>query len=176
MLQWKFPLLPLPSVEASNLLPSVEAFNLVPSVQASICFPFIMEDRRMTHKFGEVRGSAWKPVERVLARHSSWDETDVSGSKWKHMEARGSERSSFEASAQVLLEASTGSIRGGFHSDRKWKLSTASMEVSAASTEAPIAQGSGLRCRWKLPRKRCKLLEASMEAKTSSNGSSGSLK
>ena len=93
VLQWKFPLLPLPSVEASNLLPSVEAFNLVPSVQASICFPFIMEDRRMTHKFGEVRGSAWKPVERVLARHSSWDESDVSGSKWNHMEARGSERS-----------------------------------------------------------------------------------
>ena len=39
------------------------------------------------------------------------------------------------------------------------------MEDSIASTEAFIAQRSELQCRWKLPRKRCKLLEASMEAK-----------
>ena len=79
MLQWKFPLLSLPSAEASKLLTSVEASNLLPSVQASICFPFAMEDRKMACTFGEVRGSARKPVEGVLARQSSCDGVDVSG-------------------------------------------------------------------------------------------------
>ena len=132
-----------------------------------------------------VRGSEYKPVERVLARHSSWDEVDVSGSKWNHLEALGSKRSSFVASAEVLLEASTdvlleastevlveasteastGNICGSFQSHRISNLSIASMEASIAPTEAPIAQGNELRCRWKLPQKLCKLLEASMEAK-----------
>ena len=89
--------------------------------------------------------------------------------KWNHVEIRGSERSSLEASAEVLLEASTetstGSIRGSFQFYRKWKLSTAPMEASIDSTEASIAHGSELRCRWKFPRKLSKLLEASIEAK-----------
>ena len=169
VLQWKFPLLPLPSVEASDLLPAVKASNLLPSVQASIYFPFVLQDRRMPCKIGEVRGSAWKPVEGVLARQSPWGEVDVRGCKWNHMKARGSERSAVEASAEVLLEASTdasaGNIRGSFQPLRKWKFSTGSMEASIASTEASNAQGSELRCRWKLPRKRCKLLEASIDAK-----------
>ena len=67
-MQWKFQLLPLPSVKSSILLPSV---------QASICFPF-MEDRRAACKFGEVGGSTWKSEEEVLARRSLWDEVDVS--------------------------------------------------------------------------------------------------
>ena len=44
VLRWKFPLLPLHSVEASNLRPFVAASNLLIPVQASICFPFVMED------------------------------------------------------------------------------------------------------------------------------------
>ena len=127
VLPWKFPLLSLPSVEASNLLPFVEASNLLLPVQASICFPFIMEDRRMACKFGEVCGDAWKvlTVEGVLARQSSWDKVGVSGGTWNHMEARGRERSSLKASAEVVLEASTvtstGRISGSFQSHTIWE-------------------------------------------------------
>ena len=85
------------------------------------------------------------------------------------MEARRSERSSLHASAEVLLEASTdastGSIRGSFQSHKKMRLSTSSMEASIVSTESSIAQASELHCRWKLPRKRCKLLRGLVEAK-----------
>ena len=100
-----------------------------------------MKDRRMTRVL-QVRGSACKPVDGVLARHNSWDEVDVSESKWNHMEARRSERSSLHASAEVLLEASTdastGSIRGSFQSHKKMRLSTSSMEASTASMEVSI--------------------------------------
>ena len=92
VLQWKFPLLQLPSVQTSNLLPSMEAPNLLPSVQASICFPFVMEDRRKSCKFGEVRGSAWQPVEGLLARvkvhGAKWTPVDVSGPTWTPAEVK----------------------------------------------------------------------------------------
>ena len=150
--QWKFPLLLLPSVEASNLLPSV---------QASICFPFVVEDGITGCEFGEVPGSAWKPVERVLARQSSRDDVDVSGCKWNHMEASGSERSSLEASAEVLLEAST-------------------------EASNPTEKGSFTLIAWKipsLPRKLPSYREVNYaaggsfyESKASSSGRSGSLK
>jgi len=86
---------------------------------------------------------------------------DVSGCKWNHMEASGSERSSLEASAEVLLEAST-------------------------EASNPTEKGSFTLIAWKipsLPRKLPSYREVNYaaggsfyESKASSSGRSGSLK
>ena len=126
-----------------------------------------MEDRRMACIFGKVRGSAWKPVEGILARQSSWDEADVCASNWNHMEVPRSERRSLEASAERLLEVSaevSTPIENGSILLLPSKLPSLSRKLPSLP-HASITQRSEFHCRWERPRKRCKLLEASMEAK-----------
>ena len=123
--RWKFLMLTLPSVEASNLLPSVQAL-----------FPF----RHGREKHGMKNVTTRKRMKASGRSASTSNCMGRSGRKWKwnHVEIRGSERSSLEASAEVPLEASmedsTGSIRGSFQSHRRWRLSTTSIEASIAST------------------------------------------
>ena len=164
VLQWKFPLFPLPSVEASNLLPSMEACNLLPCKFQSVSLSW------------NVRGSAWKPVEGVLPRQSSWNEVHVSGSTWKKLE----------------LNAALWKLPWKCY----WELPRKLSQEASDQASNPIENGSSPLLPWKLPSIPRSLhgtgkwitlrVEASTEAmqapgsfnksETSSNGSSRSPK